>query len=259
MQMRPSRVLEKLRAGEIVNCFKLNLSCPRTADLVAAAGFDCIWVDLEHTATDWDVLEKQIYAAKSRDVDVLARAARGSYSDYSRAFELDAAGIMVPHVMSLADAKEVVWRTRFHPIGRRPFDGGNADGIYCRIPPQEYIKQANEQRFLMIQIEDPEPLDELDEIAALDGIDVVFFGPGDFSHSIGHPGDFSHPMVAEARERVVQAAKKHGKWAGTLASPETAADLVKMGYTFLNIGADVIGLNSYCDELISKWKKNLGI
>jgi 4-hydroxy-2-oxoheptanedioate aldolase len=257
MQMRPSRVLEKLRAGEVVNCFKLNLSCPRTADLAAAAGFDCIWVDLEHTATDWDVLEKQVYAAKSRDVDVMARCARGGYSDYIRCLELDSAGIMVPHVMNLEDAKRVVWMTRFHPVGRRPFDGGNADGIYCRVSPADYIKQANEQRFLVVQIEDPEPLDDLDAIAALDGIDMVFFGPGDFSHSIGHPGEFSHPLVVETRKRVAEAARKHGKWAGTLGSPETMPELVELGYTFMNIGADVTGLNSYCDKLVGDWKAKL--
>jgi 4-hydroxy-2-oxoheptanedioate aldolase len=255
--MRQSRVLQKLRAGEVVNCFKLNLSCPRTADLVAAAGLDCIWVDLEHTATDWDTLEKQVYAAKSRDVDVMARVARGSYSDYIRCLELDSAGIMVPHIMNLDDAKRVVWMTRFHPVGRRPFDGGNADGIYCRVSPAEYIKQANEQRFLCVQIEDPEPLDDLDAIAALDGIDMIFFGPGDFSHSIGHPGEFSHPMVVETRKRVAEAARKHGKCAGTLGSPETMPDLVKLGYTFINIGADVIGLNNYTDKLVADWKANL--
>jgi 4-hydroxy-2-oxoheptanedioate aldolase len=257
MQMRPSRVLQKLRAGEVVNCFKLNLSCPRTADLVAAAAFDCIWVDLEHTATDWDTLEKQVYAAKSRDVDVMARCSRGGYSDYIRCLELDSAGIMVPHIMNLEDAKRVVWMTRFHPVGRRPFDGGNADGIYCRVSAADYIKQANEQRFLVVQIEDPEPLDDLDAIAALDGIDMIFFGPGDFSHSIGHPGEFSHPLVVETRKRVGEAARKHGKWAGTLGSPETMPDLVKLGYTFINIGADVIGLNSYCDQLVSDWKSKL--
>lgn len=257
MQMRPSRVLQKLRAGEVVNCFKLNLSCPRTADLVAAAEFDCIWADLEHTATDWDTLEKQILAAKSRDVDVMARVSRGGYSDYIRCLELDAAGIMVPHIMNIEDAKRVVWMTRFHPTGRRPFDGGNADGIYCRVPPADYIKQANEQRFLVVQIEDPEPLDDLDAIAALDGIDMIFFGPGDFSHSIGHPGEFSHPMVVDTRKRVAEAARKHGKWAGTLGSPETMPDLVKLGYTFINIGADVLGLNTYCDKLVSDWRANL--
>ena len=103
---------------------------------------------------------------------------------------MDASGIMVPHIMSLEDAKRVVWMTRFHPIGRRPVDGGNADGAYCAVDFVQYLQEANENRFLCVQIEDPEPLDELEAIVKLDGIDIVFFGPGDFSHGIGAPGQF---------------------------------------------------------------------
>ena len=74
--------------------------------------------------------------------------------------------------------------TRFHPIGRRPLDGGNADGAYCRVDTLDYMNQANDQRFVIVQIEDPEPLSDLDAIAALDGIDMIFFGPADFRHAV---------------------------------------------------------------------------
>lgn len=256
MKLRPSRVLEKLRAGDVVSCFKLNLSCARAAELVAAAGFDCIWTDLEHTANDWDVVEKQIWAAKSQNADVMVRVSRGSYSDYVRPLELDAAGIMVPHIMSLADAEQVVRTTRFHPIGRRPVDGGNADGLYCNLDFNEYLRQANEQRFVAIQIEDPEPFKDLERIAALEGIDIIFFGPADFSHSIGVPGDFMHPDVVAARKRVADVCAAYGKFAGTIGSSEDLEALVDMGYRFINIGADVLGLNEYCRDLISKFGKH---
>jgi len=127
-------------------------------------------------------------AAKVHDTDVMVRVARGSYSDHVKPLELDAAGIMVPHVMSLADARRVVSMTRFHPIGRRPVDGGNADGSYCAVDSLTYFREANRERFVCVQIEDPEPLDDLDAIAALDGIDMLFFGPADFSQGIGAPG-----------------------------------------------------------------------
>lgn len=258
MQLRPSRVLGRLRAGEVVSCFKLNLSCARTAELAASTGFDCIWTDLEHTANDWDVVEKQIWASKSQNTDVMVRVSRGGYSDYVRPLELDAAGIMVPHVMSLADARNVVRTTRFHPIGRRPVDGGNADGLYCNIDFVEYLRQANDQRFVAIQIEDPEPLKDLEEIAALDGIDIIFFGPADFSHGIGAPGDFAHPDLVETRKRVASVCRDHGKYAGTVGSPDTLEELIDLGYKFLNIGADVIGLNQYCHALISDFRKRQG-
>ncbi len=253
LHMRPSRVLAKLRAGAVANCFKLNLADARAAEIAALAGFDCIWPDLEHVPNDLSVIETMIWAAKAYNVDVLARVSRGSYSDYVRPLEMDAAGILVPHVMSLADAEQVVRMTRFHPVGRRPVDGGNADGAYCGIDFLDYLRQANEQRFVAVQIEDPEPLAELDAIAALPGIDMLFFGPGDFSHSIGAPAQWDHPRLLDARRRVAEAALAHGKFAGTVASPANLDELLALGYRFLSMGGDVIGLMQYCQSLMAEF------
>lgn len=103
---------------------------------------------------------------------------------------------MVPHLMSLEEAKEIIRMTRFQPLGLRPVDGGNADGLYCGFDFREYIRFANENRMVIVQIEDPEPLSELDEICKVPGIDMIFFGPGDFSHAIGHPAEFDHRRSA---------------------------------------------------------------
>jgi len=249
--MRPSRVLAKLRAGQVVYTFKSNLDSARAVEIAAMAGFDCVWTCMEHVPNDLLLIERQINVAKAWDVDVIVRVARGSYSDYIRPLELDAAGIMVPHIMSLQDAENVVRMTRFHPIGRRPVDGGNADGQYCTIDYCEYLKQANEQRFVCVQIEDPEPLADLDAIAALDGIDIIFFGPGDFSQGIGAPGVWDHPKITETRKRVAEVAVAHGKTAGTVGNPDNAKDLIAMGYRFINIGADVIAMSDYCRKLIA--------
>ena len=251
-QMRPSKVLAKLRAGEIVSCYKLNLDSARAAEIAALAGFDCIWTCMEHTANDYGLVERQIWAAKGYDVDAVVRVARGSYSDYIRPLELDAAGIMVPHIMSVEDARNVVRMTRFHPVGRRPVDSGNADGQYCNIDFCDYLKQANEQRFVIVQIEDPEPLAELEEIAALKGIDMLFFGPGDFSHSIGVPGKWDDCRIADARRRVADAARKHGKFAGTVANvPKN--ELVTMGYRFIVEGADVLAIAADCRTIVQSF------
>jgi len=255
MKMRESRVLNKLRAGEIVTSFKLNLADGRVAELAAMAGFDCLWLDLEHVGNSWSAIEAQIWAAKTQNVDVMVRVGRGSYSDYIRPLELDAAGIMVPHVMGQQDTLKIVQTTRFHPIGRRPVDGGNADGAFCNIDFKEYLKQANEQRFVVIQIEDPEPLAELDAIAAIEGFDMLLFGPGDFSHSIGSPGDWEHPRLLDARKQVAEVAHRHGKFAGTVGSIDNFEMLVELGYQFINLGADVIGLNQYCKQIMGAFNK----
>jgi 4-hydroxy-2-oxoheptanedioate aldolase len=249
--MRPSRVLKKLRDGEVVACFKNNLADPRAVEIAAMSGFDCVWLCMEHTSADWSVLESQIYAAKAWDTDVLVRVPRGGYSDYIKPLELDASGIMVPHIMSADDARMVARTTRFHPIGLRPVDGGNADGSYCTVPFLDYIRQANEQRFVVVQIEDPEPLEELDEICAVDGIDMILFGPGDFSQAIGAPGQMDHPKITEALKLVADTARKHGKFAGTVATPDTWDSMVGMGYQFLNCGGDVVGLGDHARNLIA--------
>lgn len=239
VEMRKSRVLAKLRAGDVVNCFKLNFADARIAELAALNGFDCLWTDVEHVGNDLSVIEKQIWAAKTADTDVVVRVSRGSYSDYIRPLELDATGIMVPHVMSCADARQIAQWTRFHPVGRRPLDGGNADGVYCRLATAEYVAQANRERFVIIQIEDPEPLEELDAIAEVDGIDMLFFGPGDFSHRLGVAGELNHPDVCAARKQVAEVARAHGKFAGTVGSPANARELIDLGYQFINLGSDV--------------------
>ena len=190
---RTSRVLDKMRRGEKVISYKFNLSCPRAVEIAALAGFDAAWICQEHVPTDFAVMEAQIMAAKSHDMDCIVRVPKGSYSDYIRPLEADAAGIMIPHLMSLEEAREIAHTVRFHPIGRRPVDGGNADGLYCRFDFKEYIKFANQNRLIIVQIEDPEPLSQLDEICQVEGIDMIFFGPGDFSHAIGHPAEFDHP------------------------------------------------------------------
>ena len=249
MNMRRSKTLEMLRAGKTVISTKCNTSDPRVIEIAAMMGFPCIWVDTEHTANDYFTTEKQIMAAKMYDTDVLVRIPRGSYSDYIRPLELDASGIMVPHVMSVEEAKEIIRMTRFHPIGRRPVDGGNADAKYCMVNTHDYTVQANEQRFVILQIEDPEAMEQIDEIAALEGFDMLFFGPADYSHAIGLPGQTDHPLVVEGFRKVAEAAKKHGKFAGTVAGMPNAAERIAMGYQFLNIGADVLALDNYFKEV----------
>lgn len=244
--MRKSNVLKKLRNGEIVSCFKVNLTDPRVVDLVALTGFDCVWVDQEHIGQDWSGLAAQVWATKSQDTDIMVRIARGSYSDYIKPLELDATGIMVPHVMSVEDAQKVIRMTRFHPQGRRPLDGGNNDGAYTMMDFNDYIREANRERFVVLQIEDPEPMDVLDDIAALEGFDVLFFGPGDYSQGIGAPGQWDHPEIAKARKAVAEAAHRHGKFAATVGNAANFSELKSMGYQMISLGADVVGLAQYC-------------
>ena len=251
MNMRRSRVLRTMRAGKVATCTKLNLSDPRAAEIAAMCGFDCLWIDLEHVPNSMASVEETVRAAKISDVDVLTRVSEGCYSDICRPLEADSTGVMVPHLMSLEEAKKIVYFTKFHPIGRRPIDGGNADGAYCLVSGADYMKEANEERFTVVQIEDPEPLDELEEICALEGIDMIFFGPADFSQGLGDMENKAEE-IDRVRRLVAATARKHGKFAGTVGSAANFDDLVDMGYTFISTGADVIALSSYFKDIASK-------
>lgn len=249
--MRKSRVLRIMREGGVAVSTKCNFGDPREAELAAACGFDCIWIDLEHVPASIETVGEFARAAKIYDCDIITRVGRGSYSDLIRPLEADSTGIMVPHLMSLEEAKKVVYYTKFHPIGRRPVDGGNSDAGYVCADMDAYIREANEQRFVIVQIEDPEPLVELEDICSLPGIDMIFFGPADFSQGIGKPFRFADPELLNAQELIGKTARKHGKFAGTVGGVGNFEKLVSMGYQFINLGADVEALHGYYTKTLS--------
>jgi len=248
---KPSRVLEKLRRGEVASCTKINLSDPRVVEIAALAGFDSVWLDTEHVANSIRDIEHAVYAARAHACDALVRVPRGSYSDLVRPLEVNAAGIIVPHVLSAREARQIVRHTRFHPLGRRPLDGGNADGAFAGLDIETYVEAANRNRMVIAQIEDPEALEELDAIAAVEGIDALFFGPGDFTQGLGVPGKGDDPRVDDARRRVAQAARDHGKFAVTVGSLDTRERLVSLGYQLISVGADVVHLRTRFTQIVN--------
>ncbi len=252
MLLRKCRALDRMRAGEVINCYKFNLDGSRTVQLAGLAGFDCLWTDMEHTPNSITLIEQQVVSAKACGMDIIVRVKRGSYSDLVAPLEMDAAAIMVPHVMTAAEAQGIARMTKFHPVGRRPVDGGNADGAFTLVPFTEYAEFVNKNRMVIVQIEDPEAMDELEGICAVEGLDMIFFGPGDYSHALGIPGQMRHPEVEKARIKVAECARRHGKLAGTTGSTETFNEYAAMGYNLINIGADVLGLCGYCKDLVKR-------
>lgn len=245
MKSRPSRVLAKLRQGGIPTVTKINLSDPRVIEIAGLCGSDAVWLCNEHVPNDWIGLENQIRAARIHNMDTIVRVGRGSYSDYIKPLEADATGIIVPHVGSADEARQIVDWVRCHPIGKRALDGGNVDGLFCMLPMDEYLHQINHERIVVLQIESPEALENVDAIAAVPGYDVLLFGPGDFSHRIGKAGKLDDPRVVDARKRVAAAARKHGKFAMTAGLIAPFNELVAEGYQIFNVGADVVGLSGY--------------
>ena len=245
MKLRSSRVLKLLREGQLPTVLKINLSDPRVTEIAGLSGADAVWLCTEHVANDWIGLENQIRAARVHNIDTLVRVGRGSYSDYIRPFEADATGIIVPHVASEQEARQIVEWVRFHPMGKRALDGGNIDGQFCLVPMEDYLRHSNEERIVILQIESPEALEQVEKICSVPGFNGILFGPGDFSHRIGKVGQLDAPEVVAARKRVAAACKKYGKFAMTAGLIAPFPELVEEGYRVIGIGADVVGLTQY--------------
>ena len=248
MKPRSSRVLATLRQGQLPLVLKINLSDPRVTEIAGLSGIDAVWLCMEHVPNDWIGIEHQIRAARVHNIDALVRVAKGSYSDYVRPFEADATGIIVPHVVTADEARAIVDWVRFRPIGRRALDGGNIDGQFCQLPIEEYLRHSNEERIVILQIESPEGLANIDAIAAVPGFNGIMFGPGDFSHRIGKPGQIDAAEVVAGRRRVAEAARRNGKFAMSAGLFAPLKDLVAEGHQVFNIGADVIGLGVYAKQ-----------
>lgn len=239
--MRTSVVKAKLARNEPVLVVCLHFTDGSLYEMTSLLGFDCIWMDLEHHGYSVETAATLMRAARVGGSDIVARPAKGEFMRLSRLLEMGATGIMYPRCESAAEAAEVVKWAKFAPQGRRGADGANADMPYLSMSAPDYVRAANEQTFVVVQLEDAEAVARADEIAAVPGVDVLFFGPGDFSILSGFPGQMDHPAIGEAVQHISAAARRAGKhWGMPCFSPEHGRRLLDLGARFLAHGADIV-------------------
>ncbi|WP_010584289.1 HpcH/HpaI aldolase family protein [Schlesneria paludicola] len=239
--MRRSRVKAKLKRGEPVLVTCCHFIDPTVYELVSMQGFDGIWLDLEHHSTSDETASNLMRAARVGVSDIIARPAKGEFMRMGRLLEAGAQGIMYPRCESGEEAAELVRWAKFAPQGERGVDGANGDNPYCTMPMPPYLKNANEHTLLIAQLESPNALDHAEAIANVPGIDVLMLGPGDLSVVAGIPYQFDHPLIVDAYRRVADAAKRAGKWWGTVSgSPEHTQKLFDQGAKFICHGCDLL-------------------
>lgn len=237
--MRNSKVLEKLHNGETVFCFKSIYAEPDIVEMMGYLGVDVIWICNEHIAINPEKLKNVCRAGRAADVDIMVRRAFGNYDDLLHPLEMGAAGLMIPHCKSAKMVREIVQQTKFHPLGKRGIDGVSGDSLFGTVPPEEYIRQANEKTFIMVQIEDVEAVDEIEAIAAIEGVDIIFIGPADLSHSMGVPGDFKNGKIKETIRRTIKACRENGIYCGTSGLDYNyMKGLIAEGVRFITVGSD---------------------
>src|ERR1041384_1724051 len=214
--MRFSRVKAKLRRNEPALITTLHYIDPTLYEMTSLMGFDGIWMDLEHHHYSVETAANLMRAARVGASDIIARPAKGEFMRMARLLEAGAQGIMYPRCESAAEAAEVVRWAKFAPLGERGVDAANADAPYCSAPLKPYLRKANEETLVIVQIESPKALEQVGAIAKVPGVDVLMFGPADFTALAGVPGEFDHPRVTEARKRIAAAAAQGGIHWGTV-------------------------------------------
>jgi 4-hydroxy-2-oxoheptanedioate aldolase len=244
---KPNRVLERIRAGNYVLCSSVTpYPSPKIPEMMGLIGFDCLWIDMEHQDYSYDQAFNMCLASRAAGMEPMIRVRKEGDHSFYRAFEAGATGIMVPHIRTIEEAEWVLKFSRFAPVGLRGMDGVEAAAKYSLVPMDAYMAWTLRETFVLFQVEDKETLDIIDEIAQMEGLDGLFFGPGDMSQSLGVPLEFDHPRMQEARKLIGATAKKHGKfWGMPVGNATQAARLYEEeGAQFFASGAAIIILKA---------------
>lgn len=238
--MRPNLVKRRLLAGEVVlGTMVFEFGTTGIARLAAAAGAEFVIYDMEHTGWSIETIRTLLATARPAEVAAMVRVPATQYHLLSRPLDAGAQGLMVPMVESEEQARTIVQSAKYPPAGRRGAAFGMAHDDYAGGDPVAMMRQANEDVLLIAQIETARGIEEVDHIAAVDGIDVLWIGHNDLSNSLGVPGQFTHPTYLQAIERFFDACARHDKVPAMMAvGLDNARALLARGFRCLAYGGD---------------------
>jgi 4-hydroxy-2-oxoheptanedioate aldolase len=205
----------RLRKGELAIGIGVRLG--RNVDIIKvmkAAGFDWLFLDLEHGAMSIETACEISTAAQDSGIAPIVRVPHGELAMATRVLDGGALGIVIPHVDTVEEAREIADRLRYPPRGHRSVGGGQAQFDYAPLPLGEMTEKSDENTLITVMIETPKAVDNAEAIAAVAGIDCLLVGSSDLSMEMGIPGQNGHERIQAAVDKVVAACRKHGKWAG---------------------------------------------
>jgi 2-keto-3-deoxy-L-rhamnonate aldolase RhmA len=236
-------VKEKLERNEVVASMTIRLTRGvEIARLAKTAGFDMIYIDLEHSTMTLDATGQICLAALSAGVAPMVRVPANTPEYIQRVLDGGALGIVAPGIRSAAEACEVVKAVKFPPLGERGAGGALPHLEYRSFPTAEANAAVNDATMVIVQFESAAALDQADEIAAVEGVDMVLIGVNDMLASMGLAGQYEHPKVRDAYARTIAACRKHGKHVGVgglSTRPQLAAEFVAMGARMISTGPDI--------------------
>ncbi|MBI2843786.1 MAG: HpcH/HpaI aldolase/citrate lyase family protein [Armatimonadetes bacterium] len=224
--------------GELLSGTWLNLGSSLTAEMAGGAGFDWVLIDLEHGVGDYACLLHQLQAVGNTQAAPVVRIPWNDPVQFKRVLDLGPCGVMVPYVNTADEARQAASSMRYPPQGIRGVAKLNrACGFGQDF--DDYFDSVNDNLLTVVQIETETALGNVEEIAAVEGIDVLFVGPMDLSVSLEIPQQFDHPRFRSALTKIAEACSRHGKAAGILlGASEQIEQTVADGYTFVALNSD---------------------
>ena len=233
---------ERLAKGELA--LGIGLRQARTVDIaaiMASGGFDWLFIDLEHGTMPLDIAVQICCAALTAGISPLVRVPSGQYALATRALDGGALGIVIPHVDTAEEAKVVVDRLKYPPLGHRSVAGPQPYLGFKPAPVGEATRTMNAETLVVVMLETPQAIANAGSIAAVPGIDVLLIGTNDLAMEMGIPGEFAHPEIARAYERVIAACRRHNKAPGMggVYTEDLLAKYIGLGMRMILSGNDL--------------------
>ena len=251
------RFRQKLNADRLCLGAGISLADPAVTEALAES-VDFFWIDLEHSAIGVESLLAHLIAAKAGGTAALVRIPTFDVGWIKRVLDSGAPGVIVPQIRSAEEVRAVVAACRYPPVGQRGF-GPRRPSNYGRFGGAEYLRMANENVFVCVQIETAEALRDLEAIVAVSGLDAIAVGPADLSGAMGLPGQLRDPRVTEAVRTIAIKAKQAGKYVGIGMGPDAdyAIEAASLGVQWIQCGGDYSYILSCVDGLFAGIRKRL--
>lgn len=239
--MRPNRVKRALMEGKVqigtwVNVFRTT----QITQMLATAGFDFMYVDMEHSCLSLETVSDLCTAAMAAGLVPIVRPSAKEPHLLTRPLDNGAMGLLIPHVDTRQEAEAVVRAVRFPPLGERGMNLQNIHTGYGKANGEDYVRSTHAETLLLVQIESDKGISTLDEILSVDGVDGAVIGRADLSTDLGLPGQTNHPEVVNRVERMIASCQRHGKIPGLLVQDVASArQWISKGIRLVPYSSDV--------------------
>ena len=240
--MRENRVKKLLREGKVViGTMVTEVRSSSIAQMLSTAGFDCMFIDSEHSSFSIDMVADLILAAKAADIVSVVRVpSRKEHHLMSRPLDAGAQGLLVPRVETKEEVREIIRATKYYPLGERGMSLRRAPHDFAKGKAPQLMKSANEETLIVVQIESKLAVESIDQLISIEGVDATLIGPNDLSQSLGIPGQMEKPEFIESIRKVIKACEKRGIISGIhVGSTERARKWIEEGMKLILVSTDV--------------------